>query len=114
MQLNQFYSLSLMYHRYLLAIISRATTVIECGTSSGVITIYLALAVNQSRRGQGEKDAGVFTIEKDISKVAKARSFWKEAGEEVENLIDARGGDLLAVLEEDETLPPAVDLVFLD
>lgn len=74
----------------------------------------MALAVNQNRRGQREKDFGVFTIEKDGTKVAKAKSIWKEAGEDVENSIDVQEGDLLEVLEQDEILPPVVDLVFID
>jgi predicted O-methyltransferase YrrM len=74
----------------------------------------MALAVNQNRCGQREKDFGVFTIEKDGEKVAKAKSIWEEAGEEVENCIDVREGDVLAVLEQGEILPLVVDLVFLD
>jgi hypothetical protein len=74
----------------------------------------MALAVNRNMRGQKEKDCGVITIEKDWGKVAKAKSIWKEAGKDVENCIDAREGDVLAVLEQDEILPPVVDLVFLD
>jgi predicted O-methyltransferase YrrM len=103
-----------MRYRYLLAILNGATRIIECGTSFGVTTIYMALAVNQNKRGQRDKDFGVFTIEKDGGKVVKAKSIWKEAGEDVENCIDAREGDVLAVLEQDEILPPVVDLVFLD
>jgi predicted O-methyltransferase YrrM len=99
---------------YLLAILNGATRIIECGTSFGVTTIYMALAVNQNKRGQKEKDFGVFTIEKDGKKVTKAKSIWKEAGEEVENCIDVREGDVLAVLAQDEILPLVVDLVFLD
>jgi predicted O-methyltransferase YrrM len=90
--------------------------VIECGTSFGVATIYMALAVNQNSHGQRkhESDIGITTIEKDGSKVARAKIIWKEAGTDVEKWIDAREGDLLEVLEQDETLPPVVDLVFLD
>lgn len=66
---------SVTIHSYLLAIISRATKIIECGTSFGVATLYLALAVSQSLRDQEEEEGvGVITIEKDVSKVAKARS----------------------------------------
>jgi predicted O-methyltransferase YrrM len=101
-------------YRYLLAILNGATRVIECGTSFGVATIYMALAVNQNKRGRKENDFGVFTIEKDGEKVAKAKSIWKEAGEDVENCINAQEGDVLAVLKQDEILPPVVDLVFLD
>jgi hypothetical protein len=81
-----------------------------------VATIYMALAVNQTSRGQRqqESDIGITTIEKDGTKVVKAKSIWKEAGDDVEKWINAREGDLLEVLEQDETLPPVVDLVFLD
>src|SRR5277367_4901014 len=105
-----------MRYRYLLAILNRATRIIECGTSFGVTTIYMALAVNQNTRGQRQQelDIGVTTIEKDGSKVVKARKIWEEAGEDVSKWIDAREGDLLDVLERDETLPLVVDLVFLD
>jgi len=48
------------------------------------------------------------------SKVAKAKNIWKEAGTDVEKWIDAWEGNLLEVLEQDKTLPPVVDLVFLD
>ena len=76
----------------------------------------MALAVNQTSRGQRqqESDIGITTIEKDGTKVVKAKSIWKEAGDDVEKWINAREGDLLEVLEQDETLPPVVDLVFLD
>jgi predicted O-methyltransferase YrrM len=73
----------------------------------------MALALNQTTRGKQKKDSKIITIEKDCSKVAKAKEIWKEAGKDVESRIDARKGDLLEVLEED-TLPPVIDLVFLD
>jgi predicted O-methyltransferase YrrM len=101
-----------MSRRYLLAIISDATRIIECGTSFGLATIYIALALNQSTPGKQENDRRIITIEKDGSKVAKAKAIWTE-GKDVESRIDAREGNLLEVLEE-ETLPPVIDLVFLD
>jgi predicted O-methyltransferase YrrM len=102
-----------MSPRYLLAIISSATRIIECGTSFPVPTIYIALALNQTTRDKQEKESKIITIEKDSSKVTKAKEIWKEAGKDVESRIDTREGDLLEVLAE-ETLPPVIDLVFLD
>lgn len=104
----------MMHHRYLLAILNGATSIIECGTSFGVTTIYLALALNQNTQSQREKEFGVLTIGKDGNKVAKAKRIWEEAGKDVESWIDVREGNLLEVLEQDDILPPVVDLVFLD
>lgn len=101
-------------YRYLLAILNGATRMIECGTSFGVTTIYMALAVNQNNRFQRRMDSGVVTIEKDERKVQEAKGIWKEAGEDVENCIRALEGDMMEILQQDELLPPVVDLVFLD
>jgi predicted O-methyltransferase YrrM len=53
-------------------------------------------------------------MEKDRDKVASAKRIWNEAGKDVEEWIDARSGDLLDVLEQDDSLPERVDLAFLD
>lgn len=92
----------------------RATTVIEAGTSFGVSTIYLALAVNQVATSLGNGTKGrVIATEKEASKAARARAYWAECGEEVESVVELREGDLLETLKggmEDGE----VDLVLLD
>lgn len=98
----------------MLAALNESKSIIECGTSFGVSTIYMALAVNRNVGGQRQKAFGVLTIEKDHSKFASAKRIWNEAGKDVEEWIDARPGDLLEVLEQDDSLPETVDLVFLD
>jgi predicted O-methyltransferase YrrM len=98
----------------MLAALNDSKSIIECGTSFGVSTIYMALAVNRNVCGQRHKAFGVLTIEKDCDKVANAKKIWTEAGKDVEEWIDARSGDLLEILEQDESLPDIVDLIFLD
>lgn len=82
----------------------------QIGTSFGVSTIYLALAVQSNLKllgGQGT----VIATEYEPSKAAMARAHWREAGEGISEVIDLREGDLR------DTLPaklPALDLVLLD
>jgi predicted O-methyltransferase YrrM len=57
----------------------------ECGTSFGLATIYIALALNQSTPGKQGNDCRIFTVEKDGSKVAKAKEIWTEAWKDVES-----------------------------
>ena len=87
-----------------------ATHVVEAGTSFGVSTIYLALAVAQTTDATG-KEGKVIATEKEPSKAAAARSYWKQCGELVEKQIDLREGDLLETLKQDV---PVVDLLLLD
>lgn len=87
-----------------------ATNVVEAGTSFGVSTIYLALAVAQNNSAQG-KQGRVFATEKEPEKAAKAREYWKTCGEKVEEVIDLRVGDLLETLKSDL---PEIDLLLLD
>lgn len=98
----------------MLAALNESKSIIECGTSFGVSTIYMALAVNRNVGGQRQKAFGVLTIEKDPDKTASAKRIWNEAGKDVEEWIDTRLGDLLEVLKQDDSLPETVDLVFLD
>jgi predicted O-methyltransferase YrrM len=91
-----------------------STTIVECGTSFGVSTIYLALAVSRNASHRRSDAYGVLTMEKDAHKVAKAKEIWAEAGPEVEDWIEPREGDLLEILASDTGLPEKVDLVFLD
>ncbi|KAF2811955.1 uncharacterized protein BDZ99DRAFT_414607 [Mytilinidion resinicola] len=87
-----------------------ATNVVEAGTSFGVSTIYLALAVAKTKAATG-KPGKVIGTEKEIQKAETARKYWKQCGEVVEREIDLRVGDLLETLKEDL---PEVDLLLLD
>lgn len=87
-----------------------ATNVVEAGTSFGVSTIYLALAVAQNNAAQ-KKQGKVFATEKEPEKAAKAQRYWKECGKQVEEVIDLRVGDLLETLTLDL---PEIDLLLLD
>ena len=90
-----------------------ATTVIEAGTSFGVSTIYLALAVAQNAVAKGDSASGrVIATEHEAAKAAKAREHWKAAGTEIENTIELREGDLLQKLAKE--LPEQIDFVLLD
>jgi predicted O-methyltransferase YrrM len=90
--------------------------IVEAGTSFGVSTIYLALAVGQNvRDGRAApgKSGKVIGTEKEPEKAAKARSIWNEAGhEEVARWIDLRVGDIKETLQTD--LPEAIDMLLLD
>jgi predicted O-methyltransferase YrrM len=96
---------------YQIARATNAHNIAEIGTSFGVSTIYLALALGSNLA----KDGGtgrVIATEKESNKAAKARQFWKEAGDElVTRHIDLREGDLLQTLKENV---PTLDLVLLD
>ncbi|OBT49665.1 hypothetical protein VE04_09726 [Pseudogymnoascus sp. 24MN13] len=87
---------------YLLARSMGALNIVEAGTSFGVSTMYLALAVGQNiaqaKAGGGVEVTGkVIATEKEATKAAWAREYWKEAGEEVE-----------------EGMPEKIDLLLLD
>ncbi|KAJ7753795.1 S-adenosyl-L-methionine-dependent methyltransferase [Mycena metata] len=87
-----------------------ATTVVEAGTSFGVSTIYLALAVARNAAAMG-KEGRVIGTEKEEGKAAEARQYWRECGSEVEGVIDLRVGDLLETLKEGVA---EVDCLLLD
>lgn len=92
---------------YQLARAIAARNIVEVGTSFGVSTIYLALAVGQNG-GEGK----VIATEKESSKAERAREHWKEAGDEsVTRYIDLREGDLLETLKVNV---PTLDLVLID
>jgi len=90
-----------------------ALTVVEAGTSFGVSTIYLALAVAENARSAGttRSEAMVIATEHEPSKAAKAREYWRTAGEGVEEYIELREGDILQTLREEV---PEVDFVLFD
>lgn len=96
---------------YQIARATNAHNIAEIGTSFGVSTIYLALALGSNLGKNGGKGT-VIATEKESTKAAKARQFWTEAGDElVTRHIDLREGDLLQTLKENV---PTLDLVLLD
>jgi predicted O-methyltransferase YrrM len=109
---------------YLLARSMNALNIVEAGTSFGVSTMYLSLAVYQNAKIQaattGEAvKAAVIATEKEPTKAARAREHWNMAGEEVERYIDLREGDLLETLDPARTdefggLPEKIDILLLD
>ncbi|KAF5860312.1 hypothetical protein ETB97_001732 [Aspergillus alliaceus] len=87
-----------------------ATNIVEAGTSFGVSTIYLALAVARTKAATG-KSGIVIATEKEKEKAAIARKYWAQCGPAVEQEIDLREGDLLETLKDGL---PQVDLLLLD
>jgi len=88
-----------------------ARNIAEVGTSFGVSTIYLALAVG-SNIGQSGGKGTVIATELEPTKAERARQHWKEAGDElVTRHIDLREGDLLETLKDNV---PTLDLVLID
>ncbi|KAI1470911.1 S-adenosyl-L-methionine-dependent methyltransferase [Daldinia caldariorum] len=96
---------------YLLLRSTQARFVVEAGTSFGLSTIYLALAVGQNAALKGS-DGRVIATENESVKAARARQHWKAAGDEVEKCIELREGDLRETLKSD--LPDQVDFLLLD
>ncbi|UNI22231.1 hypothetical protein JDV02_008138 [Purpureocillium takamizusanense] len=115
---------------YLLARAMGARNIVEAGTSFGVSTIYLALAVGQNvadaraaaavEADQGKKAAAlvgggkVIATEQEPTKAAKAREHWKQAGDEVEPWIELREGDVRETLKVAEGMPEEIDMLLLD
>ncbi|KAJ4290486.1 hypothetical protein N0V90_010703 [Kalmusia sp. IMI 367209] len=87
-----------------------ATNIVEAGTSFGVSTIYLALAIAQTKAATG-KEGIVIATEKEPEKAKIAQSYWKQCGGAVEEQIDLRAGDLLETLKQGL---PKIDLLLLD
>lgn len=96
---------------YQVARMTGATSVVEAGTSFGVSTIYLALAVGQNVAGGKAGPGKVIATEKEPEKIKLAKAHWMEVGAEVEPYIELREGDLLQTLSKDL---PEVDLLLLD
>lgn len=105
---------------YLIARSMGVRNAVEAGTSHGVSTIYLALAVGQNvenlRKVSGDQSISgkVIATEKESSKASKAREHWKTAGSEVEPWIELREGNLLETLKDTDSLPDTIDLLLLD
>lgn len=89
---------------YLLARSTRATRIVEFGTSFGISTLHLAAAVRDNGGGR------VVTSEFEPSKVARAREHLAAGG--VLDLVEIRAGDALQTLATG--LPEQIDLVLLD
>ncbi|KZW01865.1 S-adenosyl-L-methionine-dependent methyltransferase [Exidia glandulosa HHB12029] len=92
---------------YTLLRATNARHVVEAGTSFGVSTIYLALAVSQNHGNDGR----VIATEHEPEKARRAREHWAEAGSVIEDAIDLREGDLRQTLKVNM---PQVDFLLLD
>ncbi|KAJ4013064.1 hypothetical protein NW766_006884 [Fusarium irregulare] len=94
---------------YLLLRSMKARFVVEAGTSFGLSTIYLALAVSQN---SGSQPGKVIATENEPTKAGRAREYWSQAGDDIEKFIELREGDLRETLKTD--LPEEVDFLLLD
>jgi len=98
---------------YLLCRALRATRVVECGTSFGVSTLYLAAAIRDNLASAvGEKNPGggeVIATEWEPEKAKAARQNFAAAG--LSQYIDLREGDLAETLK---TIGGPVDFVLFD
>ena len=99
---------------YQLARTLNATSIVEAGTSYGVSTIYLALAVadNLAAAPAASGKGTVIATEYEPAKAEQARKHWAECGEAVSSVIDLREGDLRETLKTN--LPERVDMLLLD
>lgn len=99
---------------YNLLLANNAKTIVEVGTSFGVSTIYLALAVHSNAGSDGL----VIATEKEPSKAKVARDIWNQAGPDVESRIKLLEGDLEQTLAGQDYLSAvadrSVDAVLLD
>lgn len=89
---------------YMLTRSSRATSIVEFGTSFGLSTICLAAGLRDNGGGR------LITSEFEPSKVDLAKANLMEAG--LADLVEFREGDALDTLSRD--LPASVDLLLLD
>jgi predicted O-methyltransferase YrrM len=96
---------------YLLLRATSARFVVEAGTSFGVSTIYLALAVGQNALLQNASGK-VIATENEPVKAQRARNHWKRAGDGIEKWIELREGDLRETLKTN--LPEQIDFLLLD
>jgi predicted O-methyltransferase YrrM len=89
---------------YMLARSTRATSIVEFGTSFGISTLHLAAALRDNGGGR------LITTEFEASKLARARKNLERAG--LLDLVELRAGDALQTLSRD--LPSSIDLLLLD
>jgi predicted O-methyltransferase YrrM len=89
---------------YMLARATRASAIVEYGTSFGISTIHLAAALRDNGGGR------LIGTEFESNKIAQARTNLSAAG--LADLVEIRDGDALETLARD--LPETIDLVLLD
>ncbi len=102
---DHFLSVSPIYGRFLYAMAraSRATRIVEFGTSMGVSTIYLAAALRDNGGGT------LIGSELETAKVERARSHVEAAG--LADLVEIREGDARDTLAE---VGDEIDLILID
>jgi predicted O-methyltransferase YrrM len=104
-QAERFLAVSPSYGRFLYMCVraSRATRIIEFGTSMGISTIYLATGLRDNGGGQ------LIGSEIEPTKVVRARVNVEAAG--LSDLVDIREGDAMETLQD---VGGEVDLLLLD
>ena len=88
---------------YMLAVTTKAKTIVEFGTSFGISTTYLAAALRDNGGGK------VITTELEPTKSERAKKHLAEAG--LAELVEFRVGDALELLRD---LKAPVDFLLLD
>lgn len=89
---------------YMLARASKASSIIEFGTSFGLSTIHLAAALRDNGGGR------LIGTEFEPNKIGRALRALKDA--ELDDLVEIRPGDALQTLSSN--LPDVIDMVLLD
>ncbi len=102
---EHFLSVTPGYGRFLYAIAraSKATRIVEFGTSMGISTVYLAAALRDNGGGR------LIGSELEPAKVARARAHLDAAG--LADLVDVREGDALETLKD---VDGEVDMALID
>ncbi|MES2055311.1 MAG: class I SAM-dependent methyltransferase [Pseudomonadota bacterium] len=102
---DRFLAVSPSYGRFLYMCVraSRATRIVEFGTSMGISTLYLAAGLMDNGGGQ------LIGSELEPGKVARARANVAAAG--LSDLVDIREGDALETLRD---ISGEVDMLLLD